>query len=95
MLIQDEGKIESINRKLVKIRQERLEKKRLAKKKKKSFINKILKNENTGSELKKETISNTTVVQTYMRTKEFDELVERIIKKNMSRSYPDINKIPN
>ena len=41
VLIQDEGKIESINRKLVKIRQERLEKKRLAKKKKKSFINKI------------------------------------------------------
>ena len=63
-------------------KQARLEEKRSSKKK-------VPKKEN------KKIIINTSAVSDDISSSEFKKLVERITKKNMFRSYPNINDIPN
>ena len=74
-------------------KQTRLEKKRSAsdiwKKEKKSSKKKVQKNEN------KEIVIDTDIAKTNISSSKFKELVEKITKKNMFRSYPNINDIPN
>ena len=74
-------------------KQVRLEEKRGArdiwKKEKKSSKKKVLKTED------KEIVINTNIAKTNISSSEFKELVEKITKKNMFRSYPSINDIPN
>ena len=74
-------------------KQARIEKKRSAsdiwEEEKKSSKKKVLKNKN------KEIVINTDVAKTNISSSEFKELVEKITKKNMFRSYPNINDIPN
>ena len=74
-------------------KQTRLEEKRSAsdiwKEEKKSSKKKVLKTEN------KEIVINTNITKTNISSSKFKELVEKITKKNMFRSYPNINDIPN
>ena len=58
-------------------------KKKLIKKKKKSTV-KVVSNSTNGRSKKTE-----------INSGDFREIVERIIKKNTIKSYPDINDIPN
>ena len=62
-------------------------------KKKKSSKKKIPKTENVP--LKKEIVINADIAKISTSSKEFNELIEKITKKNMLRPYPDINDIPN
>ena len=77
-------------------KQARLEKKEGAndiwKVEKKSSKKKVIKTENVPS--KKEVIINTGIAKIDISSTEFKKLVEKITKKNMFRSYPDINDIP-
>ena len=70
-----------------------LEEKRSAsdiwKEEKKSSKKKVLKTEN------KEIVINTNIAKTSISSSKFKELVEKITKKNMFRSYPNINDVPN
>ncbi len=59
------------------------------KEEKKSSKKKILKTEN------KKIVINTVIPTSNISSTEFEKLVERITKKNMFRSYPNINDIPN
>ena len=72
-------------------RQVRLEKKKrtnnISKKEKKSSKKKAFKTEN------KEIIINTDITSIDISSNEFERLVERITKKNMSKTYPNINDI--
>ena len=74
-------------------RQVRLEKKKrtnnISKKEKKSSKKKAFKTEN------KEIIKNTGIASIDISSNEFERLVERITKKNMSKTYPNINDIAN
>ena len=74
-------------------KQVRLEEKRstndIWKEEKKLSKKKALKTEN------KEIVINTGIVSVNISSTEFKELVEKITKKNMLRSYPDINDMPN
>ena len=77
-----------------KIEEERLikEKKKLAKREKKmEKENKLIKIK------KKEIVKNekTSSLSTISKHSEFDQIKERIFKKNLIRSYPNINDIPN
>ena len=78
-------------------KQVRLEEKRGArdiwKKEKKSSKKKIPKTENVP--LEKEVLINTGIARNGISSTEFKKLVEKITKKNMFRSYPSINDIPN
>ena len=77
-------------------KQARLEKKGGAndiwKVEKKSSKKKVIKTENVPS--KKEVIINTGIAKIDISSTEFKKLVEKITKKNMFRSYPNINDIP-
>ena len=71
------------------------EEKKLAKQarlEKKSSKKKVIKTENVPS--KKEVIINTGIAKIDISSSEFKKLVEKITKKNMFRSYPNINDIP-
>ena len=74
-------------------RQVRLEERKrtnnIWKEEKKSSKKKILKTEN------KKIVINTGIPSINISSTEFEKLVERITKKNMFRSYPNINDIPN
>ena len=74
-------------------RQVRLEEKKrtnnIWKKEKKSSKKKALKTEN------KEIVINTAIASINISSNEFEKLVERITKKNMLKTYPNINDIPN
>ena len=59
---------------------------------KKSSKKKLAKTENVPSE--KEVVINTGIAKIDISSTEFKMLVEKITKKNMFRSYPDINDIP-
>ena len=74
-------------------KQVRLEEKKIIKEKKKSSKKKVLKTENVT--IKKEAAINTEITRINTSSTEFKELVEKITKKNMFRSYPNINDIPN
>jgi len=78
-------------------RQARLEERKrtnnIWKEEKKSSKKKILKTENVS--LEKEVIINTGTARINISSTEFKDLVEKITKKNMFRSYPNINDIPN
>ena len=54
---------------------------------------KVKKNENIPE--KKEIVVNADIVKISTSSKEFNELIENITKKNMLRPYPNINDIPN
>ena len=71
----------------------RLEEKRRVKEKKKSSKKKLLKTKNVP--LDKEIIINNGISRINISSTEFDELIEKITKKNMFRPYPNINDIPN
>ena len=77
-------------------KQARLEKKRgvndIWKVEKKSSKKKVIKTENVPS--KKEVVINTGIAKIDISSTEFQKLVEKITKKNIFRSYPDINDIP-
>ena len=77
-------------------KQARLEKKEGAndiwKVEKKSSKKKVIKTENVPS--KKEVIINTGIAKIDISSTEFKKLVEKITKKNIFRSYPNINDIP-
>ena len=77
-------------------KQARLEKKEGAndiwKVEKKSSKKKVIKTENVPSE--KEVVINTSIAKIDISSTEFNKLVEKITKKNMFRSYPNINDIP-
>ena len=77
-------------------KQARLEKKEGAndiwKVEKKSSKKKVIKTENVPS--KKEVIINTGIAKIDISSTEFKKLLEKITKKNMFRSYPNINDIP-
>ena len=60
---------------------------------KKSSKKKVVKDENII--LKKEILTNTDTLKNSVSSIEFEELVEEITKKNMFRTYPNINDIPN
>ena len=74
-------------------RQVRLEERKrtnnIWKEEKKSSKKKILKTEN------KKIVINTGIPRINISSTKFEKLVERITKKNMFRSYPNINDIPN
>ena len=74
-------------------KQTRLQKKRgtndIWKEEKKSSKKKILKTEN------KKIVINTGISSISISSTEFEKLVERITKKNMFKTYPNINDIPN
>ena len=74
-------------------KQARLDEKRRIKEEKKSSKKKIVKTENVI--LKKEILANADTLKNSTSSVEFEELVEAITKKNMFRSYPSINDIPN
>jgi len=74
-------------------RQARLEEIKIIKDEKKSSKKKILKTENVP--LEKEVIINTGTARINISSTEFNELVEKITKKNMFKPYPNINAIPN
>ena len=74
-------------------KQIRLDEKRRIKEKKKSSKKKVVNTENVI--LKKEILTNTDTLKNSASSVEFEELVEAITKKNMFRSYPSINDIPN
>ena len=78
-------------------RQARLEEKRgtndIWKKEKRSSKKKVPKTENVP--LEKEVVINTGTTKIDISSTEFKKLVEKITKKNMFRSYPNINDIPN
>ena len=59
---------------------------------KKSSKKKVVKTENVPSE--KEVAINTGIAKIDISSTEFKKLVEKITKKNMFRSYPNINDIP-
>ena len=63
-----------------------LEEKKLSKKK-------VLKTKNVP--LEKKVVINTDIAKIDISSSEYEKLMEKIIKKNMFRSYPDINNIPN
>ena len=73
--------------------QVRLEEKKrtvnISKSEKKSSKKKAPKTEN------KEIVINTGVASVNISSDEFEKLVERITKKNMLKTYPNINDIPN
>ena len=71
----------------------RLEEKRRVKEKKKSSKKKLLKTKNVP--LDKEIIINNGISRINISSTEFNELIEKITKKNMFRPYPNINDIPN
>ena len=70
-----------------------LEEIKIIKEEKKSSMKKILKTKNVP--LEKEVIINTGTARINISSTEFKELVEKITKKNMLKSYPNINAIPN
>ena len=74
-------------------KQVRLEEKRRIGDKKKLSKKKVKKTEKVV--LKKKVSINTDITKTNISSFAFDELVEKINKKNMLRSYPDINNVPN
>jgi len=74
------------------VKQVRLEEKKIIKEEKKSYKKKVLKTENVPSE--KEVVINTSIAKIDISSTEFNKLVEKITKKNMFRSYPNINDIP-
>ena len=74
-------------------KQARLDEKRRIKEEKKSSKKKVVKTENVT--LKKEILTNTDTLKNSASSVEFEKLVEAITKKNMFRSYPNINDIPN
>ena len=63
------------------------------KKEKKSSKKKVLKTEEVS--LKKETVINTNLAKVKPSSDEFQNLVEKITRKNMLRPYPNINNLPN
>ena len=74
-------------------KQVRLEEKKIFKEKKKPSKKKMQKTENIPIE--KEIIINAGIVKINTTSTEFNELLKKITKKNMLRSYPNINAIPN
>ena len=74
-------------------KQIKLEEKKRIKENKKSSQKKIVKNQKKHSEQNIELDTN--IVNTEIKLSKFDELVEKINKKNTFRPYPDINDIPN
>ena len=74
-------------------KQARLEEKKIIKMKKKPSIKKVLKTENVP--LKKEIEINTSIAKINISSTEFNDLIEKITKKNMFRPYPNINDMPN
>ena len=74
-------------------KQARLDEKRRIKEEKKSSKKKVVKTENVI--LKKEILANADTLKNSTSSVEFEELVKEITKKNMFRSYPSINDIPN
>ena len=70
-----------------------LEEIKIIKEEKKSSKKEVLKTENVP--LKKEIVINAGIAGINISSTEFKEVVEKITKKNMLRSYPDINDIPN
>ena len=74
-------------------KQTRLDEKRRFKDKKKPSKEKVLKTENIP--LEKGVVRNTAIAKIDNSSTEFKKLVEKIIKKNKFRSYPDINDTPN
>ena len=74
-------------------KQARLEEIKIIKDEKKTSKKKILKTENVP--LEKEVIINTAPARINISSTEFNELVEKITKKNMFKPYPNINAIPN
>ena len=54
---------------------------------------KVPKNEK--APLEKEVVINTGIAKIEISSTEFKKLVEKITRKNMFRSYPNINDIPN
>ena len=75
------------------VKQARLDEKRRIKEEKKSSKKKVVKAENVI--LKKEILTNAVTLKNSASSVEFEEVVETITKKNMFRSYPNINDIPN
>jgi len=73
-------------------KQVRLEEKKIIKEEKKSYKKKVLKTENVP--LEKEIVINAGIARINISSTEFSELVKKITKKNMFRSYPNINDIP-
>ena len=79
----------------------KLDEKRLKKEEKKLAIKNKKTEKETKNKLRKKEKSNVTknIVSTPLSTSfqniEFEQIKERIIKKNLIRSYPDINDIPN
>ena len=74
-------------------KQIKLEEKKRIKENKKSSQKKIVKNQKKHSEQNIELDTN--IVNTEIKLSKFDELAQKINKRNTLRPYPDINDIPN
>ena len=89
-------KMKKIKEQIELAKQARLDEKKstndIWKQEKKTSKKKILKTEKVPS--KKEVVINTGIAKIDISSTEFKKLVEKITKKNMFRSYPNINDIP-
>ena len=74
-------------------KQIRLEEKKLIKQKKKISKKKFIKKKKTS--LKTKTDADTIILTINTSSNKFEDIVEKINKKNMFKPYPDINDIPN